>query len=232
MDALCRLIEALLLAAEHPLTSTAVVELINAAVDEEEWPARVDLAQVEAAFVALAGGVSRFGGIERAEVGGGYRLRTAADLAPMVRRLWPDRPSRLSGAALEVLAIVAYRQPCTKTDVEEIRGVDCGGVMRSLLERRLIRIVGKKDELGRPLLYGTTVEFLETFSLPDLRALPTLRELEALQVEEAARDKGDRILEAAVSAGEQLTLEPEVAQADPVASETESVPDSPPDSEP
>ena len=104
--------------------------------------------------------------------------------------------------------------------------------MRSLLERRLIRIVGKKDELGRPLLYGTTVEFLETFSLPDLRALPTLRELEALQIEEAARDKGDRFLEAAVSAGEQLTLEPEVDQADPVASETESVPGSPPDSEP
>jgi segregation and condensation protein B len=105
----------------------------------------------------------------------------------MVRRLWPERVQRLSKAALEALSIVAYRQPCTRIEVEEVRGVDCGGVLRSLLERKLIRIVGRKDEPGRPMLYSTTTTFLETFSLADLRALPTLRDLEAMQREEAAR---------------------------------------------
>lgn len=189
-DPLPRLLGALLLATERPLTAEAVTDLINQAADEEEWPARTKPTEVEAAFRALTKTWDGRDGVVLARVGGGWRLRTAPDLAVMVRRLWPDRATRLSKAALEALAVVAYRQPCTRLDVEDVRGVDCGGVLRSLLDRKLLRIVGRKDEPGRPLLYGTTPEFLETFSLPDLRALPTLRDLESMRAEEAARAQG------------------------------------------
>jgi segregation and condensation protein B len=94
-----------------------------------------------------------------------------------VRRLLGGRPPRLSRPLLETLAIVAYRQPCTRPEIESIRGVDADAVLASLVERRLIRILGRKDAPGRPILYGTTKEFLEVFDLPDLQALPPLREL-------------------------------------------------------
>lgn len=192
-SSLDRLLSALLLAAERPLAVATVVDLIAQATDEEEWPEAVDVVAVEAALARLrAGAFDGQAGIELVEVGGGWRLRTAADLGPMVRRLWPDRRVRLSKASLEALAVVAYRQPCTRLDVEDVRGVDCGGVLRSLLDRKLVRIVGRKDEPGRPMLYGTTPEFLELFSLPDLRALPTLRDLESMRAEEAARAHGLR----------------------------------------
>lgn len=186
MTALDCLLHALLLATDRPLAAQAVVELIQAAVDEEEWPEPVSLLDVTNALARLGRALAPTG-IELVEVDGAWRLRTATELAPMVRRLWPERVQRLSKAALEALSIVAYRQPCTRVEVEEVRGVDCGGVLRSLLERKLIRMVGRKDEPGRPMLYSTTSTFLETFSLSDLRALPTLRDLEAMQREEAAR---------------------------------------------
>lgn len=186
MTALDRLLHALLLATDRPLAAQAVVELVQAAVDEEEWPEPVSQLDVTNALARLGRALAPTG-IELVEVDGAWRLRTATDLAPMVRRLWPERVQRLSKAALEALSIVAYRQPCTRVEVEEVRGVDCGGVLRSLLERKLIRMVGRKDEPGRPMLYSTTSTFLETFSLSDLRALPTLRDLEAMQREEAAR---------------------------------------------
>lgn len=188
-----RLLTALLLAAERPLAAATVVDLVTQAADEEEWPEAVELAAVEDALRRLrAGPFDGQSGIELVDAAGGWRLRTAADLGPMVRRLWPDRRVRLSKASLEALAVVAYRQPCTRLDVEDVRGVDCGGVLRSLLDRKLIRIVGRKDEPGRPMLYGTTPEFLELFSLPDLRSLPTLRDLESMRAEEAARAHGLR----------------------------------------
>jgi len=186
-----RLLRALLLASDKPLRADAVVALVTAAVDEEEWPEGVDQAQVEAALSELATEMDRKSGVELVSVAGGWRLRTAPDLANMVRRLWPDRAIRLSKAALEALAVVAYRQPCTRHEVEDVRGVDCGGVLRSLLDRKMLRIVGRKDEPGRPLLYGTTRDFLEIFGLPDLRALPTLRDLESLRAEEAVRAQGE-----------------------------------------
>ncbi len=186
-----RLLGALLLATDRPLAQSTVLDLITAAVDEEEWLHPTSSDDIAAAFGALAG--ERFdgrNGIELVEMAGGWRLRTATDLAPLVRRLWPDKQIRLSKAALEALSVVAYRQPCTRLDVEDIRGVDCGGVLRSLLERRLVRVVGRKDEPGRPLLYGTTPAFLELFSLPDLRSMPTLRDLADMRLEEVARQHG------------------------------------------
>lgn len=114
------------------------------------------------------------------EVGGGLQLRTVAQNAAFVRRYLAAKPQRLSKAALETLSIVAYRQPVTKPDIEGIRGVDAGASLRGLLDRDLIKIVGKKDEVGRPLLYGTTQFFLEFFSLKALSELPTLREFHEL----------------------------------------------------
>jgi segregation and condensation protein B len=93
------------------------------------------------------------------------------------------KPQRLTRAALETLAICAYRQPVTRPEIEDIRGVDSGAVLKALLDRRLIKIVGKKEEVGRPILYGTTREFLEFFALKDLNALPTLREFHELTEE-------------------------------------------------
>ncbi len=184
------LIRALLLASEKPLTAQTVVELISEAVDEEEWPKAVSESEVVAIFRQIQAELQP--GIELIHVAEGWRYRTAPDLGFMVRRLWPERAIRLSRAALEALSVVAYRQPCTRTDVEDVRGVDCSGVMRSLLERKLLKIVGHKEDVGRPLLYATTPEFLELFSLSSLSELPRLRDLEALHEEEAAREKGFR----------------------------------------
>ncbi len=117
------------------------------------------------------------------QVAGGYQLRTRADMAPWLKRFLAVKPLRFTQAARETLAIVAYRQPATRGDVEDIRGVDSGGVLKALLDRKLVRIVGRKDIPGRPLLYGTTPEFLEHFGLKDLSALPTLKELTELVAE-------------------------------------------------
>jgi segregation and condensation protein B len=116
-------------------------------------------------------------GLRLVRVAGGYQLRTLAEHGPWVRRLLGGKPPRLSRAMLETLAIIAYRQPCTKPEIEAIRGVDVDAVLSTLLERRMIRIVGRKEAPGRPILYGTTKDFLEVFSLPDLDALPPLKDL-------------------------------------------------------
>jgi segregation and condensation protein B len=100
-----------------------------------------------------------------------------------VLRFLKAKPQRLTRSALETLAIVAYRQPVTRPEIEDIRGVDSGGVLKALLERRLIKILGKKEEVGRPLLYGTTPEFLQFFSLKNLSALPSLQEFHELTKE-------------------------------------------------
>jgi segregation and condensation protein B len=116
-------------------------------------------------------------GLRLAEVAGGFQLRTLPEHAHYIRRLLGGRPPRLSRAMLETLAIIAYKQPCTRPEIEMIRGVDVDAVVSTLLERRMIRLLGRKEAPGRPLLYGTTREFLEVFGLPDLDALPPLRDL-------------------------------------------------------
>jgi segregation and condensation protein B len=126
-------------------------------------------------------------GIEVAALSSGWHLRTNPDNANWVSKLLVGRPLRLSRAMLETLAIVAYRQPVTRPEVDNIRGVDCGPVLKTLLERGLVRIIGKKEEVGRPMLYGTTPEFLRVFNLPDLSELPTLREFYDLSSEDQSR---------------------------------------------
>ena len=123
------------------------------------------------------------GGTLLVEVAGGWQIRTHPESSDYVRRLLRLRPHRLTRAALETLAIVAYRQPVTRPEIEDVRGVDSGAVLKALLDRRLLKILGKKEEVGRPLLYGTTREFLEFFALKDLSGLPTLREFQELSEE-------------------------------------------------
>ncbi len=121
----------------------------------------------------------RQGGIQIVEVAEGYQMVTTAISGQYLQRfIAENRKVRLSDAALETLAIVAYRQPITKAEIEQIRGVSSDGVIKGLLERRLIKVVGRKDVPGRPRLYGTTKEFLQFFGLKDLSDLPPMRELE------------------------------------------------------
>ena len=111
---------------------------------------------------------------------GGYQLRTRPEYASYLRLLHRERPLRLSRAALETLAVVAYRQPVTRAEIEAVRGVEVDAVVRSLLDRQLVRIAGHREVPGRPMLYATTKRFLEVFGLGELDDLPTLREMEQL----------------------------------------------------
>ncbi len=141
----------------------------------------IEQEQIEQAMNAL-GGTMRDGitGIVLHEVAGGWQLRTDPGSGEYVRRFLRVKPQRLTRAAVETLAIIAYRQPVTRPEIEDIRGVDCAALMKALLDRKLIKILGKKEEVGRPILYGTTREFLEFFALKDLSSLPTLREFQEL----------------------------------------------------
>ena len=165
---LAAVIESMLFAAGAPVPLARLVEAL-------EGPGR---AEVTAALDVLRDGYERDGrGLRLVHVAGGYQLRTPAEHGPWIRRLLRERPPRLSRPMLETLAIVAYRQPCTRLDIEAIRGVDADAVLTTLTDRHLVRILGRKDGPGRPLLYGTTREFLEVFGLADLTSMPTLREL-------------------------------------------------------
>ena len=157
-------VEALLFVAQRPLTVVQVAR-----------PLRTTFAAVRKAFRAL-GELYADRGVRLVEVGGGWQLRTAPECADVVRRFLDVKPLRLSKAAMETLAVVAYRQPVTKPDVDEIRGVDSGSAVKLLLDRNLVRVLGRKEEPGRPLLYGTTQPFLEFFGLGNLNDLPSLRE--------------------------------------------------------
>ncbi|OAQ21565.1 SMC-Scp complex subunit ScpB [Thermosulfurimonas dismutans] len=119
-------------------------------------------------------------GIRIREVAGGFRMETVPEVSEYVRAYLKPKPQRLSRAALETLAVIAYYQPITRAEIERMRGVDASASLKILLERELIRVVGRKEVPGRPLLYGTTEKFLEVFGLKDLRDLPPLEELKRL----------------------------------------------------
>lgn len=167
------IIESLLLAAVEPLKLELLADLLECAKP-----------QVREAMTALMADYDRPDrGIRIVEVAGGYQFRTPEAHADWVRRLNAGRPFKFSRAALETLSIIAYRQPVTRADIEYLRGVDSGGVVRTLLEKHLIRILGKKDVPGRPIIYGTSAQFLELFGLKDLAGLPPLKEVGALDEE-------------------------------------------------
>lgn len=146
----------------------------------------LDAKVIEVALETLGERLRRTGsGIRLAPVGDGWQLRTEARLAPWVAAIRGGKPVRLSRAALETLAVVAFRQPVSKGVVDDIRGVDSGGVLRSLLDRGVLKVVGRSDEPGRPLTYGTTPAFLELFGMRSLADLPTLKDLRALKEDDA-----------------------------------------------
>jgi len=122
------------------------------------------------------------------EVAGGYQFRTRAEFSGYLQQLQKQRPLRLSGAALETLSIVAYKQPATRAEVEEVRGVESGAVLKTLMDRQLVRLAGHRDVPGRPMIYGTTRRFLEIFGLESLKDLPRLRDLEELAREQGIGD--------------------------------------------
>jgi segregation and condensation protein B len=163
-----RIIESVLFAAAGPVSLKRLVEILAGPTPKEV------LAAVRRLMDEYAPGQR---GIQFREVAGGYQLRTARENAEWVRAAFREKPARLGRATLETLAIVAYKQPVTRPDIEAIRGVDVDGVLSSLLSRRLIKIAGRKEAVGRPLLYATTPEFLEIFGLKDLNELPSLKEL-------------------------------------------------------
>ena len=169
-----QVLEALFFAAEKPLDMPMLEEAT-------QFPKELLTNALEDLKKAYPPGGTR--GVQLLDLGGRWQLRTEPQVGAYVRRMLQVKPMRLTRAALETLAIVAYRQPITRPEMEDLRGVDCGAVTKALLERKLIRILGKKDEPGRPLLYGTSKEFLELFNLRDLTQLPTLREFQELSEE-------------------------------------------------
>ena len=165
------IVEALVFASPDPITFKQLAKILDTEPKEE----------ITAALDELKRRYQRSGGLQLVEVAGGYQIVTRPELHEWVRRLFHERTTqKLSVAALETLAVIAYKQPVTGPEIAEIRGVNTGGVLGTLMERKLIKIVGRKQVVGRPFLYGTTREFLERFGLNDLSDLPKVEDMSEL----------------------------------------------------
>jgi segregation and condensation protein B len=165
------IVEALIFASPEPVTVKTLVKLL-------ESEPREDIVE---AIDALKKDYDRGGGLQMVEVAGGYQIVTRPELHEWVRRLFHERTTqKLTVASLETLAVIAYKQPVTAPEIAEIRGVNTVGVLGTLMERKLIKIVGRKQVVGRPFLYGTTREFLERFGLNDLSDLPKVEDMSEL----------------------------------------------------
>jgi len=168
-----QIIEGLLLAAGRPLSLSAIAEIFL----EEERPADDEL---KAALAEIAVDCEGHG-FELKEVASGYRFQVRQDLSPWISRLWEEKPQRYTRALLETLALIAYRQPITRGDIEEIRGVSVSStIIRTLLDREWVRVVGHRDVPGRPAMFATTRQFLDYFNLKSLQELPPLSEIRDL----------------------------------------------------
>lgn len=209
-------LEALLFISGAPLSADRLAGIFEEAARE----------QVEEQLRALGREYDdRGSGIMLAEVAGGWQLLTRPEQAAWIRKFRSVKIStKLSRPALETLAIVAYKQPITRSEVEQVRGVNIGGIMRNLMERRLVKIVGKKDVPGKPMMYGTTPEFLQYFGLKDLSALPTLKEFQELEAGEEIMEEVPvpETHEAEGAAGEE-PLPEEAGEAETAASAREKI---------
>jgi segregation and condensation protein B len=172
-EKLKQIVEAALLAAGRPLN----LDQLQALFEEREQPEKKALREVLESLMEEYQGR----GIEVVEVGSGFRIQVVAGLSPWVSRLWAERPPKYSRALLETLALIAYRQPITRGEIEDIRGVSVSSnIIKTLTEREWVRVVGHRDVPGRPALYATTKEFLDYFNLKSLNELPTLAEIRDL----------------------------------------------------
>jgi segregation and condensation protein B len=172
MNDLRAIVEALVFASDVPLTVDRLKDVLGEA---DRKTIQEILQDIELEYRQRSGALCLM------EVAGGYQFRTKTDYAPWIRKLRGIRPVPLSPAAMETLSVVAYRQPVTRQEIEKIRGVDVSGSLKGLLEKKLIRIVGRKNVPGKPIMYGTTKRFLEVFDLKDLSELPTLREITEME---------------------------------------------------
>lgn len=171
MSELKSIIEALIFASPEPVTMKALMKLLESEPKEE----------IESAIAGLKQDYDRPGGLQLVEVAGGYQIVTKQEFHEWVRRLFHERTTqKLSVAALETLAVIAYRQPVTSPEIADVRGVNTAGVLGTLVDRKLIRIVGRKAVVGRPFMYGTTREFLERFGLNDITDLPKVEDMSEL----------------------------------------------------
>ena len=167
------IVEAILLAAGRPLT----LDQMLAMFEDKERPERAELRE---AIKALQEDYSERG-IDLVQVGGGFRIQVRETMQPWVARLWEEKPARYSRALLETLALIAYRQPITRGEIESVRGVAVStNIMKTLLEREWVHVVGHRDVPGRPAMYGTTKQFLNYFGLKNIDGLPSLAELRDL----------------------------------------------------
>jgi segregation and condensation protein B len=172
MSDLKPIIEALIFVSDAPLTIDRLCDILSEYKSEEIRSSVSEL---------LNDYNTSERGIFLAEIAEGFQFRSRKEHAEIIRRLVKNSPSRFSKPALEALAIIAYRQPITRSEIEYLRGVESGGVLKTLLEKNLIRILGKKNVPGKPLIYGTSRKFLEIFNLKDLKSLPTLKEIQSLE---------------------------------------------------
>ena len=176
------IVESLLFVSTEPLTIDQLASVLALSSDRQQLAVRQRIFTVLQKLQEEYREMGR--GLQLVEVAGGYQITTRPENAPWIKQLQTVRTAtRLSRPALETLAIVTYRQPVTTPEVESIRGVDCSGVLKTLLERRLIKIVGRKEAVGKPMLYGTTREFLQYFGLRDISELPPLKDLQELAQE-------------------------------------------------
>jgi segregation and condensation protein B len=172
MNELKALLEALIFVSPIPLNIKKLVEVVGDSFAEKEVKETVEALTLEYD--------SPERGLYLQEVADGFQFRTKPRYSEWIKKLKKVAPTRLSRASLETLAIVAYKQPMTKSEIERLRGVEVDGILRSLLEKNLVRILGRKEVPGRPIIYGTTRRFLELFELKDLAALPSLEEIKSL----------------------------------------------------
>ena len=187
IPALKQIIEGAILAADQPLSIDLMIHLF-----EHEPPTRAEVREALATITEECDGK----GFELKEVASGYRFQVKTEYGQWVSRLWDERPPRYTRALLETLALIAYKQPITRGDIEEIRGVTVStNIMRTLLEREWIRVVGHRDVPGKPAIYATTKSFLDYFNLSSLDELPTLSEIKDLDKVNEELDLDDEIVE-------------------------------------
>ncbi len=175
-------VEGIIFAGDHPVPTKELIHILT-----EEGETQANPQTMMLVLERLAAKYPASAGVTLQEVAGGWVLRTAPHAGRYLRRANHDKPFRMGRAAVETLAMIAYRQPVTKAQIDELRGVDSSGALKALLDKHLVRVLGKAEEVGRPLLYGTTKVFLEAFNLKMLSDLPTLREYQELSAENQAK---------------------------------------------
>ena len=214
MEKIKAVIEALIFASDTPLSP----EKIRAVFPDVE---KADIKEIIDQLVNEYH--ERQGGIILQEVAGGFQFRTHSELSQWIKKLKSTKPQHLSPQALETLAIIAYKQPIVKSEIEDIRGVDVGGPLKGLMEKKLIRIVGRKDVPGKPIIYGTTRKFLEVFNLKDITDLPNIRELKELHQQQELLDRDEEAFDQEPEALKQENVKQETTE-DKTEDKTEDPP--------